>query len=331
MGLDTVVPPSANLGIVNREAGLYKKYLEPLRRSFEFEYPAPSPREVASPGYRIVNVLRLVLLVILLSGVAVFFGLLLGSDKVQTASVSVLHWLEALPKWISILLTAFLYAMALIFFMPGTPFNLAAGFLFGWVVGTDVALGGAMLGAGLAFVFGRTIAREWVKEKVARYPTLKAVEMALAKKGVYIVFLMRLSPLFPFPLLNYAFGITQVHAWQYLAGTAAGIMPATAGYCYLGTLMRDLTDMWTTDEYPGTQNESRRAAWLFVAASITVLSIILISYMTKRAIANATAEYQAQASKDFELELMEENDTKTTTATDPLLNAFSARSWRPSM
>lgn len=324
MAIDSVDPST----LVNREAGeviprstLYSRYLESLRSSLDLDYPPP--REASSQGYKLLDIVRIVLAVILVSGVLVFFILLLGSDKVQTASVEVLEWLEELPKWISILLTALLYSAALVFFLPGTPFNLAAGFLFGWLSGTCVALGGAMLGAAIAFVLGRTIAREWVKEKVSRYPTLKAVELALAKKGVYIVFLMRLSPLFPFPLLNYAFGITQVHTWQYLAGTLAGILPATAGYCYLGTLMRDLTDMWTTDDYPGTENESRRAAWLFVAASITVLSIILISYMTKRAIGNATAEYQEHSAKDFELGLMEEGEkveSKKPLVSDPLIS-----------
>jgi len=319
MAIDTVDPLTTTL--VNRESrsSLYSRYLESLRSSLDLDYPAPPPKEESSQGYKPLDVVRIVLAVILVTGVLVFFILLLASDKVQTASIEILEWLEELPVWISILLTALLYSASLVFFLPGTPFNLAAGFLFGWLSGTCVALGGAMLGAGIAFVLGRTIARDWVKEKVSRYPTLKAVELALAKNGVYIVFLMRLSPLFPFPLLNYAFGITQVHTWQYLAGTLAGILPATAGYCYLGTLMRDLTDMWTTDDYPGTENESRRAAWLFVAASITVLSIVLISYMTKRAIGNATAEYQQNSSKDFELGLLEEGESKKADPSDPLI------------
>jgi len=241
--------------------------------------------------------LRIALLTILLSGIATFLGFLIGSNNVQSGTVEALEWLSKLPTWGSSLLMAGMYCMALLLFCPGTPFNLAAGFLFGMGLGCCVSLGGCILGSCLAFLLGRTIARDWVKDKMEKRPKFKAVDWAIQKNGLYIVFLTRLSPLFPFPLLNYAFGITKVRVWQYVAGTFAGVLPATVGYTYLGTLMRNLTDIWTAtkvsdDEESGSSSSSTtNLIWLIVGSCLTLLSIVIISLITKRAITKATKEY----------------------------------------
>jgi len=201
--------------------------------------------------------------------------------------VNSLEWLSQISTWASSLVVTFMYAIALLLFCPGTPFNLAAGFLFGMWLGAGVAMGGCVLGAILAFFFGRTIAREWVKGKMEKRQSFKAVDWAIQKNGVYIVFLTRLSPLFPFPLLNYAFGITKVEAWKYFVGTFVGVLPATLGYTYLGTQLRSLTDIWTTG------SDSSPNYYLLIGGSVmTIVSIIVISLITKRAIAKATKEYE---------------------------------------
>jgi len=247
---------------------------------------------------KLLTIVRLLALFFLLAGTGVFLGFLIGSHDVQDGIVDVLEWLSDLPKWASSILVAGMYCVALLFFCPGTPFNLAAGFLFGVWIGCGVALGGCILGASIAFVLGRTIAREWVKQKVERKPKFKAVDWAIQKNGLYIVFLTRLSPLFPFPLLNYAFGITKVRVWQYMAGTFLGVLPATIAYTYLGTLMRSLTDIWSATDVnnftlSSIQNGNHKNLFLLTLGGIlTVGSIIIISFITKRAISKATKEYQ---------------------------------------
>jgi len=238
-------------------------------------------------------------------------GFLIGSNSVQDGLVSTLQWLGDLPIWASSIVVMGMYCVALMFFCPGTPFNLAAGFLYGIWLGSGIALGGCLLGASIAFIFGRTIAREWVKSKMESKPTFKAVDWAIQKNGAYIVFLTRLSPLFPFPLLNYAFGITRVRVWQYLVGTTVGVMPATLAYTYLGTLMRDLTDIWAATDVTGDLNpnsdafksgRSHSLIWVILGGALTIGSIIIISIITKRAIAKATKEYQQLSTIDGDVE-----------------------------
>lgn len=163
------------------------------------------------------------------------------------------------------------------------------------------------LGAVLGFIFGRTIAREWVTKKIARYPKFKAIDWALHKRGLYIVILTRLSPLFPFPLLNYAFGITQINFLSYLVGTFIGSLPATIAYTYLGTLMRNLTDMWMGGS-DSEEDNFQNIMLLIGGGAATLVSIVVITLITKRAITSATKEYEARKSSQensFEEEVNE--------------------------
>jgi len=209
-------------------------------------------------------------------------------DSFEEGSIEVLSWMTSLPTGLSAGIMILLYSVSLLFFCPGTPFNMAAGFLYGIVLGCAVSLAGCILGSVIAFVLGRTIARDWVKAKMESKPKFKAVDWALRKNGLYIVFLTRLSPLFPFPLLNYAFGVTQIKSWQYFLGTALGVTPGTIGYTYLGTLMRNVADLWTTS----VSDEDGELIWWAVGGGLTLLSIIAISIITQRAISNATKEYE---------------------------------------
>jgi len=140
-----------------------------------------------------------------------------------------------------------------------------------------------------------------------KYPKFKAVDWAIQKNGVYIVFLTRLSPLFPFPLLNYAFGITKVKVWAYILGTTFGVLPGTIAYTYLGTLMRDLTDMWSRETDDSAEEWSTKQIVLVsLGTSVTIISILVISLITKRAIAKATREYEALVGdQDIELSAVE--------------------------
>eukprot|EP01116_Phalansterium_solitarium_P007309 TRINITY_DN1992_c0_g1_i3.p2 TRINITY_DN1992_c0_g1~~TRINITY_DN1992_c0_g1_i3.p2 ORF type:complete len:324 (+),score=47.27 TRINITY_DN1992_c0_g1_i3:141-1112(+) len=268
---------------------------------------------------RVKGAAKVTALVILACSIGVFLLVLLTSDYLQTQSVELLEWLEDLPVVPSMLLMVLFYAFALVFFCPGTPFNLASGFLYNFWFGSLVAVVGCVLGAFAAFILGRTIAREWVKRKIDQYQNFRAVDFAIQKKGMYIVFLTRLSPLFPFPLLNYAFGITKISVPGYVGGTFLGILPGTVAYAYLGTLMRDLTDMWSGGSSESGNDSSVNALWMVVASLMTLVSIAVISWITKRAIASATREYEAsQASLDkdadddaIELKLVDSAGTTT--------------------
>ncbi|WP_239651539.1 TVP38/TMEM64 family protein [Neosynechococcus sphagnicola] len=98
---------------------------------------------------------------------------------------------------------------------------------------------GATLGATAAFLVGRYLARNWVARKIAGNAKFKAIDDAVGREGLKIVLLTRLSPIFPFVLLNYAYGITQVSLWDYVLASI-GMIPGTVAYVYLGSLITDL-------------------------------------------------------------------------------------------
>ncbi len=127
------------------------------------------------------------------------------------------------------------YIVATIGFVPGSLLTLGAGILFGVVWGSLYVLIGATLGAIGAFLLGRYLVRGWVSSKIAQSPKFQGIDRAVAQEGLKIVLLTRLSPVFPFNLLNYAFGITSVSLKDYALGSV-GMVPGTVLYVYVGSL-----------------------------------------------------------------------------------------------
>jgi uncharacterized membrane protein YdjX (TVP38/TMEM64 family) len=118
---------------------------------------------------------------------------------------------------------------------PGTPLTLLAGGILGTFWGTVVSVIGNILGAIVAFFIARHFLRKFVTEKfVSRYPKLATYEERFFKDGIRTVLFLRLIPIFPFNILNYALGVTRVSAKDYIIGTSIGIIPGTLAYTYFG-------------------------------------------------------------------------------------------------
>ena len=167
-----------------------------------------------------------------------------------------------------------LYVVACVLFIPGSILTLSAGFLFGLVRGSIYVSVAATLGATLAFLVGRYFARQWVAARLANYPKFKAVDEAVAREGWKIVALTRLSPVFPFNLLNYAFGLTNVRVRDYIIASWAGTLPGTILYVYLGSLAGDLTRVATGEA------ERTPAEWAFYAIGL-LATIAVTIYVTR--------------------------------------------------
>lgn len=148
--------------------------------------------------------------------------------------VHALEWSRGLGVWGPFFLAIF-YVIATVFFLPGSLLTLGAGALFGVAKGFPAVWIGATLGACAAFLVGRTVARQWVAEKVARNPKFAAIEEAVSREGFKIVLLLRLSPVFPFNLLNYALGLTKVSFGHYALASFIGIIPGGLMYVYIGS------------------------------------------------------------------------------------------------
>jgi uncharacterized membrane protein YdjX (TVP38/TMEM64 family) len=137
-----------------------------------------------------------------------------------------------------------LYNVATILLIPGSILTLGSGVLFGIGWGSVYVFIAATLGATFAFLIGRYFARDWVNAKVQKIAKFQAIDHAIARQGLKIVFLLRLSPLFPFNLLNYALGITQVSLRDYVLGSL-GMIPATILYVYIGSLAGNIAMLGT--------------------------------------------------------------------------------------
>lgn len=170
-----------------------------------------------------------------------------------------------------------IYNLATILFIPGSLLTVKGGCLFGLFWGSVYVLIAAVIGAILAFIIGRYLCRDWVDRQIDKYPKFKAINLAVAKEGWKIVLLTRLSPIFPFNLLNYAFGVTQVSLKDYILGSL-GIIPGTVMYVYIGSLVGDLA-MLNTPNQP-SHPEAQIWQWLMQITGL-IATIAITLYLTK--------------------------------------------------
>ena len=130
-------------------------------------------------------------------------------------------------------------AAGVVAFIPSTLFTLVGGAVFGFVRGVLYAAAGAALGSTAAFLIGRYIAREAIQRRLARMPRFQSIDRAVAADAARIVFLLRLSPIMPFNVLNYALGLTAIRLTDFLVALA-GTLPGTIVYAYAGKVMGEL-------------------------------------------------------------------------------------------
>ncbi|MCP9860131.1 MULTISPECIES: TVP38/TMEM64 family protein [unclassified Cyanobium] len=131
-----------------------------------------------------------------------------------------------------------LYALWVTLLLPGVWASMLAGVLYGPVAGSVLVFAGACLGAQAVFLLGRGRWRGWARRRLARAPRLLAVERAVCRQGLALVLLTRLSPAFPFSLLNLAYGLSEVSLRDYSIGLI-GILPGTVLFCSLGAAAGD--------------------------------------------------------------------------------------------
>ncbi|MFQ5515368.1 MAG: TVP38/TMEM64 family protein [Myxococcota bacterium] len=128
------------------------------------------------------------------------------------------------------------YALAVVGFLPGSVLTLAGGALFGIAEGTVLVFVAAVLGSSLAFFLARHVARGALERRLSDNARFTAIDRAVARQGRRIVFLLRLSPVFPFSLLNYALGLTRVSFADYTIASL-GMIPGTLLYVYAGRVL----------------------------------------------------------------------------------------------
>lgn len=148
---------------------------------------------------------------------------------------NLLERIESLGVWAPFAFLV-LYVLTCVFFVPSFIFTFAAGAVFGLWKGILYSLIGAGLGALSAFLIGRYLARAWAARYFEARPEFRRMDEAVKRKGWKIILLARLSPVFPFLVGNYAFGLTRMPALHYFFASVLGTIPSTAVYVYAGTV-----------------------------------------------------------------------------------------------
>jgi len=191
-----------------------------------------------------------------------------------------LHWVEALGPLAPVVIAA-AYVPATVLFVPGSLLTIGAGFVAGVLWGTVAVSVGSTLGALAAFLVGRHLLRDAVEARLVRRPRFQAVQQAIGQGGFKLVLLTRLSPVFPFSFLNYAFGVTRVRLRDYLVGSWLGMLPATVLYVALGAGARSVADALAGHHGLGPW----QLALLAVGIVATVAVVVLVTRAARRALA----------------------------------------------
>ncbi len=199
-----------------------------------------------------------------------------------------LDWVRGMGAWAPVLLAA-VYVVACVMFIPGSILTLGAGFLFGVILGTVTVSIGSVLGATAAFLVGRTVARRWIERKTAISPKFQAIDHAVGRQGFKIVLLTRLSPVFPFNLLNYAFGLTRVSLRDYFLASWIGMLPGTIMYVYLGSAAKSLTDLATGQVEGGPA----RQALFVIGLIVTIVVTVFVTRIARKALREAVPDTAA--------------------------------------
>jgi uncharacterized membrane protein YdjX (TVP38/TMEM64 family) len=188
-------------------------------------------------------------------------------------TMALLARVERLGAWAGLVLAA-LWIPAALLLVPGSLITLGTGFLLGVGWGMVTVSIGSTLGAVAAFLVGRTLARDRVRAWIAGRPRFRAVDRAVETGGLGIVLLTRLSPLFPYNFLNYAYGLTGVRLRDYALGSWAGMLPGTLLYVVLGSTAQALASLGTGDR--------ERSALEWTAFGIGLLATAAVTWIVAR-------------------------------------------------
>lgn len=194
-------------------------------------------------------------------------------------------WVDGLGVWGPVVFMLG-YALAVVAFVPGSILTLAAGAIFGLLEGTLYVFIAATAGAAVAFLLARHGARRWVEQRLGGSERFSAIDRAVGSEGLKIVFLLRLSPVFPFNLLNYALGLTRVRFADYNLASL-GMIPGTLLYVYYGKLAGHLGAA-----LGGAEVERGLEYWAVLVLGLvaTIAVTTVVTRIARRALRDVTGE-----------------------------------------
>jgi uncharacterized membrane protein YdjX (TVP38/TMEM64 family) len=222
---------------------------------------------------RVAGLFRPKILIAVAAAIAILYGAhLVGAGPVVKRA---LDWIAGLGALAPLAFVA-IYILACVLFLPGSILTIGAGVIFGVMRGSIYVSIAATLGATAAFLVGRYFARDWVARKLEGNAKFKAIDQAVGKEGWKIVILTRLSPVFPFNLLNYAYGLTRVSLRDYVLASWVGMIPGAVLYVYLGSLSGDLARAASGDR----AQANTPLGWVIKAIGLAA-TIAVVVYVTR--------------------------------------------------
>lgn len=212
--------------------------------------------------------------ILVLVGAIAVLGIAAWQFPIAEWLTSLVQWIEANREtaWVVFIAT---YILATVLMLPGLILTLAAGYIFGLVYGTALVSISSVAGATAAFMIGRSFGRDWVREKIGAsgQGKLAAIDKATEKKGFLVMLLLRLSPIFPFNVMNYLMSLTGMSLKNYVLGSWIGMIPGTVLYVYIGSAASDLTALLA-----GNYEAGDAGKWLLVVGLIaTIFATVLIA------------------------------------------------------
>ncbi|MFY7801898.1 MAG: TVP38/TMEM64 family protein [Limnoraphis robusta] len=249
------------------------------------ENPLKRPQKISKPLKLVGLGIGVTILIILAEN---FFNLSDSFSLIQDYLKQTLDWIANLGYWGPVALI-FVYILATVLFLPGSILTLGAGAIFGVITGSICVSIGSVVGATCAFLVGRYLARGWVAEKIAENDKFKAIDEAVAREGWKIVGLTRLSPVFPFNLLNYSFGLTKVSLRDYVIASWIGMIPGTLMYVYIGSLAGELATL-------GVEGRSKTTGeWILYGVGLmaTVAVTVYVTKIARQALNEKISEEQS--------------------------------------
>lgn len=218
-------------------------------------------------------------------GALALVGLIMLGRQVGAYLPQFALWVNSLGVWGPVVFIIG-YIVAAVAFVPGSLLTLAAGAIWGIFPGVPYVFLAAVLGAAAAFLVARYVARAAIERRLAGNRRFAAIDQAVGIQGRKLVFLLRLSPVFPFNLLNYALGLTSVRFVDYVVASI-GMLPGTFLYVYYGKLVGDLAAL-----AGGAAVEKGMGYYLVLALGLlaTIIVTTLVTRTAQRALREATGE-----------------------------------------
>ncbi len=199
------------------------------------------------------------------------------------------QWLGAFNEWVGqlgpwgVVIFIAVYVLATVLLLPGSILTLGAGFVFGLGWGLFAVSIGSTLGAALAFLVSRFVARKRIEAMAKGNETFRRIDRAIGEQGAKLVFLLRLSPVIPFNVSNYFYGLTAVKFWPYVLASWVGMLPGTLLYVYLGTAGKA-----GLQAASGADTGRSPLEWIFLGAGLaaTVIVTVWVTRIARNALRN---------------------------------------------